>query len=182
MKRSSSTKNCTMYKLFHCLIKQVSVLVSTWRGSFLKGASRQTLVLSLLPHYYVDFTADLIVVFGLHVLIILVHLFKMLSSLCSAVSNFLFRHDLQRFISVLYNWCIPRISHNISRLLFSSFSFQISLESVCFIFSVFKRVLRVGLSWLELGLTDDAINFISIFLCCCYICLAQNVITEAVTV
>ena len=36
----------------------------TRRGSPLKGASRQTSVLSLFPHYYSDFFADLVLVFG----------------------------------------------------------------------------------------------------------------------
>ena len=60
----SSIKNPTMYKPIHRLVKQVSVLVSTRRGSLLKGTSGQTLVSSLLPHYYVDFIADLVLVFA----------------------------------------------------------------------------------------------------------------------
>ena len=60
----SSIKNCTMYKLVHRLVKQVSVLVSTGRGSLLKGTSRQTLVSLLHSHYFVDFIVDLVLVFG----------------------------------------------------------------------------------------------------------------------
>ena len=65
----------------------------------------------------------------LHLLIISVRLFKMLSSLWSAIANFSCRHNMHRFVDVLYDWCIPRISHDISTFLFCSFSFQISLES-----------------------------------------------------
>ena len=37
----------------------------------------------------------------------------------------------------------------------------------------------VFVSWLELGLTDAVVNFISVILWRqCYICLVQNVITE----
>ena len=39
-------------------------MVSTWRESLLKGTSGQASLLSLLPHYYVDFIADLVLVFG----------------------------------------------------------------------------------------------------------------------
>ena len=60
----SSIKNRTMYKPVHRLVKQVNILVSTRRGSLLKGPSGQTLVSSLLPHYYIDFIADLVLAFG----------------------------------------------------------------------------------------------------------------------
>ena len=64
----------------------------------------------------------------IHLLIISVRLFKMLSSLCSPIDNFSFRDNMHCFVAVLYDWCIPRISHDISKFLFCSFSFQISLE------------------------------------------------------
>ena len=53
-----------MYKSAHWLVRQVNVLVSTRRGSLLKGASGQTSVLPLFPHYEADFIADLVLVFG----------------------------------------------------------------------------------------------------------------------
>ena len=108
----------------------------------------------------------------------------MWSCLCSTIANFSFRHNIHGFVAVLYDWCIPRISHDISTFLFYFFSFQISLESsVCFIFSVFKRFSMACALWLELGLTDAVVNFISIILCrWSYICLVQNVITEKLTV
>ena len=60
----SSIKNRTMDKLVHHLVEQVIVLVSLWHRSFLKGIFGQTLVSLLLPHYYLDFIADLALVFG----------------------------------------------------------------------------------------------------------------------
>ena len=115
-----------MYKSALRLVKQVNILVSTRRRSLLKGTSRQTLVSSLLPYYYIDFTADLEFVFGviihqvvlvtmsicLYLLKVSVHLFKMLSCLCSAIANFSFRYNMHRIVAVLYNWCIPRIFHD----------------------------------------------------------------------
>ena len=92
-----------------------------------------------------------------------------------------FRHKVHRFVAVLHDWCIPRISHNASTFQFCSFSFQISLESsaqcVCFAFCFFKRFLMVCVSWLELSLTDAVVKFISIILCCrSYICLVHKVL------
>ena len=115
-----------MYKSALRLVKQVNILVSTRRRSLLKGTSRQTLVSSLLPYYYIDFTADLEFVFGviihqvvlvtmsicLYLLKVSVHLFKMLSCLCSAIANFSFRYNMHRIVAVLCNWCIPRIFHD----------------------------------------------------------------------
>ena len=60
----SNIKNHTMYKPVHRLVKQVNILVSTWCGSLLKGTFRQTLVSPLLPRHYIDFIADLVLVFG----------------------------------------------------------------------------------------------------------------------
>ena len=65
----------------------------------------------------------------LHLLIISLRFFQILSSLWSHIANFPIRHDMRRFVDALYDWCIPRISHNISKFLFRFFSFQISLES-----------------------------------------------------
>ena len=53
-----------MYKPVHRLVKQVNILVSTWCGSLLKGTYGQTLVSPLLPYYYINFMADLVLVFG----------------------------------------------------------------------------------------------------------------------
>ena len=109
----------------------------------------------------------------------------MLSCFCSAIGNFWFGHNMHRFVVVLYDWCIPRISHDISKLLFCSFSFQILLEnSVSVLYFLFiKRFLMVCVSCLELGLTDALVNFACIILCRrCYICLALNVITEKLIV
>ena len=64
-KTPSSIKSCTMYKPVHRLVKQVNVLVYTWRGPLLKGTSGQTLASLLLPHYYIDFIANLVLVFGI---------------------------------------------------------------------------------------------------------------------
>ena len=65
----------------------------------------------------------------LHLLIISVRLLKMLSCLCRAITHFSFWHNMHRFVAVLYGRCIPRISHDVSAVLFGSFSLQISLES-----------------------------------------------------
>ena len=71
----------------------------------------------------------------LHLLIISVHLLK-ISCLCSAIANLSFWHNMHRFVAVLYDWCIPRIYHD----MFCSFSFQISLESwVSFLYFLFLK-------------------------------------------
>ena len=44
-------QSCTMYKLAHRFVRQVNVLVSTRCGSLPKGASGQTSISSLFPHY-----------------------------------------------------------------------------------------------------------------------------------
>ena len=59
-----SIKNSSMYKPVHPLVKQVDVLVFARRGSSLKSTTGQTSVSSLLLQYYVDFIANLILVFG----------------------------------------------------------------------------------------------------------------------
>ena len=56
-------------------------------------------------------------------------LFKVISCLSSTIANFLFRHNMHHFAVVLYNWCVPAISHNIITFLFCSFSIHVSLES-----------------------------------------------------
>ena len=52
-----------MYKPVHRLAREANVMVSTRHRSLLKGTSRQTVVLPLLPNYSVDFIVDLILVF-----------------------------------------------------------------------------------------------------------------------
>ena len=120
----------------------------------------------------------------LHLFIILVPLFKMLSSLWSAVANFSFRHNMHCFVAVLYDWCISRISHDKRTFLFCYFSFQISLErSLSVFYFLFLKDCRwfVYLTWTNL--TDVVVNFISIILCLwCYICLALDVNTETLIV
>ena len=99
-------KNHTMYKPVHHFAKQFNVLVSKQPEYFPKVTSRRTLVSPLLPHYYVDFIADAVLVFGviicLHLLLILVRLSQMLSCLYSATDKFSFRNIMHRFIAVLY--------------------------------------------------------------------------------
>ena len=53
-----------MYTPVHPLVKEVDLLVFARRGSSLKSTTGQTLVSSLLPQYYVDFIANLVLVFG----------------------------------------------------------------------------------------------------------------------
>ena len=86
---------------------------------------------------------------------------------------------MYRFVDVLYDWYIPRISHDISAFLFCSFTFQISLESsVSVLYFLFLKDFR-WFAWHEIGLTDAVVNFISVILWRrYYICLVQNVITE----
>ena len=68
-----------------------------------------------------------------------------------------------RIIRLVYHWDFPMYI----KILFCSFSFQISIEKfiVCFIFLIFERFLMVCISWLELFLTDARVNFISVTLC-----------------
>ena len=40
----------------------------------------------------------------------------MLYCFCSGIANFSFKHNMHRFLAALYDWCIPRISHDISIL------------------------------------------------------------------
>ena len=60
----ASIRNCTMYKTTNHLTKQFNIMISTRCGSLLKGTSGQTLVLPRLPHCYVDFIVDLVLVCG----------------------------------------------------------------------------------------------------------------------
>ena len=111
---TSSIKSRTMCKPAHRLVRQFNALVSTRRRFLLKGASGQTSLLPLSPHYLADFIADLVLVFVVIISQVVFYtistfaynfgtLFKTLSSLWNAIANFSFRYNIHRFVDVLYD-------------------------------------------------------------------------------
>ena len=65
----------------------------------------------------------------LHLLVTSLYLFKMLSSLRSAIAIVSFRRNMHRLVTVFYNWCIHRISNHIWTYFFCSLNFHISFKS-----------------------------------------------------